>query len=242
MLLSGGAPIAPELVREVIATFRCEYVQTYGMTETSPYLTLSLLRGHLRSLPLREQLAYRCKTGRAFSKIELEVVDELGRSVAADERTVGEIRVRGPTVAPGYWKRPAETAAAFHDGWLKTGDLAVIDREGYVTIVDRKKDMIITGGEKVYSIEVENVLYEHPDVLEAAVFGRPDDVWGERVCAAVVPRTGRAIDVERLREFCRAELAAYKVPREIELVSELPRTGSGKISKRALRERAAGGS
>jgi acyl-CoA synthetase (AMP-forming)/AMP-acid ligase II len=237
MMLSGGAPIAPELVRGVIATFGCEYVQTYGMTETSPYLTLGLLAEDLKSLPEEAQLAYKCKTGRAFAKVELQVVDERGEPVPADERSVGEMRVRGPTVTPGYWNRPDETRAAFDDGWLRTGDLAVIDAEGYVTIVDRKKDMIITGGEKVYSIEVENVLYRHPSIREAAVFGAPDEVWGERVCAAVVLRAGETLDPEALRELCRAELAAYKVPRAIELLPELPRTGSGKISKRMLRER-----
>jgi acyl-CoA synthetase (AMP-forming)/AMP-acid ligase II len=201
-------------------------------------LTLSLLAEHLKSLPKEAQLAYKCKTGRAFAKIELQVVDECGKPVPADERSVGEIRVRGPTVTPGYWNRPDETRAAFDDGWLRTGDLAVIDAEGYVTIVDRRKDMIITGGEKVYSIEVENVLYRHPSIREAAVFGLPDEVWGERVCAAVVLRAGETLDPEALRELCRAELAAYKVPRAIELLPELPRTGSGKISKRMLRERA----
>ncbi|MBL8862395.1 MAG: long-chain-fatty-acid--CoA ligase [Planctomycetes bacterium] len=236
-LLSGGAPIAPEVVRRIVATFRCEYVQTYGMTETSPYLTLSLLKEHLKQLPEAEQLRYRAKTGRPFATVELCVVGDDGREVAPDERTVGEIRVRGETVTPGYWKRPEETAAAFEDGWLKTGDLAVVDREGYVTIVDRKKDMIITGGEKVYSTEVEHALYAHPAVLEAAVFGTPDPVWGEQVEAAVVLRAGAAASAEELVEHCRAHLAHYKAPRAIRFLAELPRTGSGKIAKHGLRRK-----
>ncbi len=151
MILSGGASIAPSLVREVLRVFRCEYVQTYGMTETSPYLTLGLLDGEIRSLSESEVLAYRCRTGRAFRGIELEVVDERGERVPADDETVGEIRVRGGSVSPGYWRRPEETAQVFRDGWLYTGDLAVIEPRGYVNIVDRRKDMILSGGENVYS-------------------------------------------------------------------------------------------
>ena len=236
MILSGGAPITPALVREITAVFRCEYVQTYGMTETSPYLTLSLLREHLRGLPEVERLRIAARTGRPFGGVELELVDPEDRPVPADDRTVGEIRVRGATVSPGYWKRPEETAAAHRGGWLYTGDLAVVDAEGYVDIVDRKKDMILTGGENVYSIEVESALAEHPAVLAAAVFGRPDPRWGERVCAAVVLREGRRATADELVAFCRERLAGFKLPREVEFLAELPRTGSGKVSKRALRE------
>jgi acyl-CoA synthetase (AMP-forming)/AMP-acid ligase II len=235
MLLSGGAPIAPEVVRAVLDTFGCDYVQTYGMTETSPYLTLSLLKEHLKSLAPEEQLAYKCKTGRAFATIELRVVDESGSDVAADEASVGEIWVRGATVTPGYWNRPEETRAAFHEGWLKTGDLAVIDAEGYVTIVDRKKDMIITGGEKVYSIEVEHALHSHPAVLECAVFGVPSEAWGEEVRAAIVLRAGMCVHDIELIEWCRARLGGFKVPKTIVRLESLPRTSSGKITKRALR-------
>jgi acyl-CoA synthetase (AMP-forming)/AMP-acid ligase II len=235
MILSGGAPIAPAVVQAVIETFGCEYVQTYGMTETSPYLTMSLLKAHLRSMPAAEQLRYRAKTGRPFLAVELRVVSEAGAPVAADEREVGEIQARGETVTPGYWNRPDATAEAFTaDGWLKTGDLAVMDQEGYVTIVDRKKDMIITGGEKVYSTEVEFVLYQHPAVLEAAVFGSPDPVWGEAVAAAVVTRPGMELSEEELVMFCRPRLAAFKLPRQVRFLTELPKTGSGKILKRAL--------
>jgi acyl-CoA synthetase (AMP-forming)/AMP-acid ligase II len=236
MVLSGGAPIAPTVVRDVIDAFGCEYVQTYGMTETSPYLTLSLPKGHMRTLSAEEVLAVRCKTGRPFATVELRVVDDAGRDVPRDDRSVGEIWVRGDTVTPGYWNRPDETRAAFSDGWLKTGDLAAIDAEGYVTIVDRKKDMILSGGENVYSIEVESALLAHPGVLEAAVFGVPDADWGESVRAAIVMRPGEAADAGVLQSFCRDRLAAYKVPRGIEFLSELPRTGSGKIAKRVLRQ------
>ncbi len=238
LVLSGGAPIAPALVRKVMETFRCEYAQTYGMTETSPYLTLSLLQQHLLDLPFEEALRFRARTGRPFAAVELEVVDQAGRKVPPDDRTVGEIRVRGPTVSPGYWKRPEETAAAFRDGWLYTGDLAVVDVEGYVNIVDRRKDMIITGGENVYSTEVEHALGAHPAVLEAAVFGVSDPEWGEAVRAAVVLKTGASASAEELVAHCRTLIAGYKVPRAIEFRPELPKTGTGKIAKNVLREEA----
>ena len=234
-ILSGGAPIAPAVVRRIVDTFHCEYVQTYGMTETSPFLTLSLLKEHLRREPPEVQFAYRAKTGRPFVTVELAVVGDDGRPVAADGATVGEIRARGPTVTPGYWNDPEATARAFVDGWLCTGDLATLDAEGYLQIVDRKKDMIISGGEKVYSTDVESVLYAHPAVLECAVFGVPDAQWGERVEAAVVLRQGADLDVDALLLHARQQLAAYKVPRRIRLLDELPKTGSGKILKGPLR-------
>ncbi len=237
VLLSGGAPIAPELVRRIVETFGCDYIQTYGMTETSPYLTVSLLKEHLRRLPREEQLAYKAKTGRPFITVELRVVNEKGGEVQQDEREVGEICVRGETVTPGYWNLPEETEKAFHNGWLRTGDLAVVDAEGYVNIVDRKKDMIITGGENVYSIEVENVLYSHPKVMEVAVFGVPDEKWGEAVKAAVVLRPGETATQEEIIDFCKKHLASYKAPKSVEFLGELPKTGSGKIAKRLLRDR-----
>lgn len=237
VMLSGGAPIAPDVVRRILDTFRSDYVQTYGMTETSPYLTLSLLTPELQRLPPDQQLRWKCKTGRPFHGVELQVVSDDGTPVPPDEMTVGEIRVRGATVTPGYWQNPEATAAAFdRDGFLRTGDIATIDRHGYVEIVDRKKDVIKTGGEAVYSIEVENVLYAHPAVLECAVFGVPDPVWGERVTAAVVLRPGAAATGAELIGFCRDRIAHYKSPKDVRFLDSLPRTGSGKITKKALRE------
>jgi fatty-acyl-CoA synthase len=237
VMLSGGAPIAPDVVRRILATFRCDYVQTYGMTETSPYLTLSLLTPALQALPPEQQLAWKCKTGRPFHGVRLEVVDDAGRPVPADGRTIGEIRVQGPTVTPGYWQDPAATAAAFDpDGFLRTGDLATVDAHGYVDIVDRKKDVIKSGGEAVYSIEVENVLYAHPAVLECAVFGLPDPTWGEQVTAAVVLRPGATATAADLIAFCRERIAHYKAPKVVRFLAALPRTGSGKITKKVLRD------
>ncbi len=235
-ILSGGAPIASEVVRSIVEVFGCDYIQTYGMTETSPYLTLSILKENLRELSPAEQLRFKAKTGRPFVAVELQVVDETGRPVPRDDSTVGEIWVRGQTITPGYWNLPEETQKAFHQGWLKTGDLAVMDQEGYVNIVDRKKDMILTGGENVYSTEVENVLYMHPKILEAAVFGVPDEKWGEAVKAAVVLRQGESATQDEIISFCKERLAHYKCPKSVDFLSELPKTGSGKITKKALRD------
>jgi len=237
VLLSGGAPIAPELVRRIMDIFGCDYIQTYGMTETSPYLTMSILKEHLRQLPAEKQFTFKASTGRPVLGIELKVLGETGHEVAADGKEVGEIVVRGDAVTRGYWNLPEESAAAIRDGWLHTGDLAVIDAEGYVNIVDRKKDMIVTGGENVYSTEVENVLFRHPAVLEVAVFGRPDSHWGEAVTAAVVLKPGSSASEDELIDFCRRHIAGYKAPRSVHFLDELPKTGSGKIAKRRLRER-----
>ncbi|MBM4340426.1 MAG: fatty acid--CoA ligase [Deltaproteobacteria bacterium] len=236
VLLSGGAPIAPEVVRKIVETFKCDYIQTYGMTETSPYLTVSILKGHLKTLPDKEQLKFKSKTGREFISVELKVVNDKGEEIKKDEKEVGEIIVRGDIVTKGYWKLPEETAKAIKNGWLHTGDMAVIDEEGYVTIVDRKKDMILTGGENVYSTEVENVLYMHPAILECAVVGVPDEKWGEAVKGVVVLKQGQTADEQEIIRFCKDRIAHYKAPKSIDFIAALPRTGSGKIQKKGLRD------
>jgi acyl-CoA synthetase (AMP-forming)/AMP-acid ligase II len=237
VLLSGGAPIAPEVVRKIVETFKCDYIQTYGMTETSPYLTLSILKDHLKKLPDEEQLRFKSKTGREFIGVTLKVVDEQGREIKKDEREVGEIIVKGDIVTRGYWKLPEETVESIQDGWLYTGDMAVMDEEGYVTIVDRKKDMILTGGENVYSTEVENILYMHPAVLECAVVGVPDQKWGEAVKGFVVLKSGHEAAEQEIIQFCKERIAHYKVPKSIDFMDALPRTGSGKINKKDLRDK-----
>ena len=236
VILSGGASIAPETVRKIIDAFKCDYIQTYGMTETSPYLTMSILKKHLKDLPGEEQLPFKAKTGREFINVNLKVVDDQGEEVDKDGQQVGEIIVKGDIVTPGYWNMPEETEKAFRDGWLYTGDLAVIDEEDYVNIVDRKKDMIVTGGENVYSTEVENVLYMHPDILEAAVIGVPDSHWGEAVKACVVLKEKRKVNEPGIIAFCKENLAHYKAPKSVEFLEALPKTGSGKIYKKGLRE------
>lgn len=236
VILSGGASIAPEVVRKTMETFKCDYIQTYGMTETSPYLTMSILKDHLKQLPEEEQFKYKAATGRAVMGISLRVVNEKGEEVKHDGKEVGEIVVKGDAVTRGYWGLPEETEKAIRDGWLYTGDLAVIDEEGYVNIVDRKKDMIVTGGENVYSTEVENVLYMHPAILEVAVVGVPDEKWGEAIKAVVVLREGHKATEEEIIAFCRENIARYKAPKSVDFINELPKTGSGKIYKKGLRD------
>ena len=236
LLLSGGSPIAEKLAERAMEIFGCEYAQTYGMTETSPYLTVSTLKDHLRCLSPEEQMRFRATTGREFITVELRVVDEQGRDVRPDRRQVGEIIVRGDSVTKGYWNLPDRTEEAFEDGWLHTGDMAVMDEEGYVTIVDRKRDMIITGGENVYSVEVENELYSHPSVLEAAVIGVPDEKWGEAVKAIVVLKEGQQATEEEIIQFCKERMAHFKAPKSVDFAPSLPKTGSAKIAKVVLRD------
>lgn len=237
LVLSGGAPIAPETVRQIMEIFGCSYIQTYGLTETSPYVTISKLKAHLSNLSEEKQRAIISRTGREFLSVSLKIIDETGNEVPNDDQTVGEVWVKGDTVTPGYWNRPEETEKAFQDGWFKTGDLAVIDREGYINIVDRKKDMIVTGGENVFSNEVEYVLYEHPAVLECAIIGVPDEKWGEAVKGVIVKSPGKDITEEELIAFVKERIGHYKAPKSIDFMNELPKTGSGKIMKRAIKAR-----
>ncbi len=236
VILSGGAPIAPELVKKIMDKFGCDYIQTYGMTETSPYLTVSILKEHLKKLPPERQFKYKARTGREFLGVKLRVVNENGEDIKPDDKEVGEIIVKGDIVTPGYWKNEEETKKAIKNGWLYTGDMATIDEEGYVNIVDRKKDIIITGGENVYSTEVENVIYEHPAVLEVAVIGVPDEKWGEAVKAIVVLKEGMTATEQEIIDFVKSKIARYKAPKSVDFVKELPKTGSGKIQKSKLRE------
>ncbi|MBV9230141.1 MAG: AMP-binding protein, partial [Chloroflexi bacterium] len=142
----------------------------------------------------------------------------------------------GPSVVRGYWRRPEATASTFKDGWLYTGDIGRKDADGFLYVLDRKKDMIIRGGQNIYSIEVENVLYQHPAVLEAAVVGVADEVFGEQVKAVLVPKPGTTLDVEEVRDFCKRAIAVYKVPKYVEIVAALPRNPGGKVMKNQLRQ------
>lgn len=237
LAVSGGAPISPTLIQQIIETCGCEYVQNYGMTESTHFLTISRLKDSLLSLPYAEQLRYRSKTGRPFIGIKLRVVDEQGNDVTPDGEQVGEILVRGDTITPGYWNLPEENQRAFENGWLRTGDLATLDQEGYVQVVDRKKDMIVSGGENIYCVEVENILCRHPGVVEAAVVGVPDDKWGEAVKAVCVVKEDCSLAEQDLISACKEQLAHYKAPKSVDFVEALPKTGSGKIDKKVLRRR-----
>lgn len=237
LILTAGSPIAPEQVKGIVQEFGCDYMQFYGMTETSPFLTISAPKAHLRSLPEDKLLELKSKTGRPFIAVEVKVVNDEGTEVKNDNTEVGEIVARGPVVFSGYWKQPETTAQTLIDGWIHTGDMAVVDSEGYINICDRKKDMIITGGENVYSTEVEYALYEHSAVLECAVLGVPDEKWGESVKAIVVLKQGQSAGEAELIEFVQERLGRFKAPRSVEFEHELPKTGSGKIFKKGLREK-----
>jgi fatty-acyl-CoA synthase len=236
----GGAPAGPELLAELEGAFGCEVVSGYGLTEASPQLTKALtLRSH-DGLPADEQRRRRATTGLPNVGVDLRVLDADDHEVPADGMTAGEICVRSNHVMIGYWKRPAETAEALRGGWLRTGDIATVDGEGYVTIVDRKSDIIVSGGENVSSVQIEHALCAHPAVLEAAVVGVPDERWGEVPRAFVALRpglggAGAAPTADDLRHWVATRLAKFKVPKRIDIVAELPKGGTGKVQKAALR-------
>jgi long-chain acyl-CoA synthetase len=227
-LTFGGAPSATETLRRAGRAFPdAEMMTMYGATETAPLVTA--LPGLHRLLDAPQ--AHSC--GRPLIGVEARVVDPDARTpLAAGE--IGEVAVRGPNVMLGYWNKPDQTDAVLAGGWYHTGDLGRFDPDGYLYLVDRAKDMIVSGGENVYSTEVEDVLYRHPAVREAAVFGVPDPRWGEAVHAVVVPRS--PVTEEELIAHCRESIAGYKVPKRIELRDEpLPKSGAGKLLKRELR-------
>jgi acyl-CoA synthetase (AMP-forming)/AMP-acid ligase II len=209
----------------------------FGMTELSGNVMFMSRADHVRAA--EQGLAILGSVGRQMPLARVRVVDEEGRDVPAN--TPGEIVVKGDQVLSGYWRNPEATAKSFTDGWFHSGDVGRWDEDGYLYIVDRKKDMILTGGENVYPREVEEVLYEHPAVVEAAVIGAPDPKWGEKVVAVVCVREGESVDAEALIVFCRERIASYKKPRHVVFIDALPRNASGKVLKRELRDRIAAG-
>ena len=233
----GASPMPDELLRRAMERIDCGWMQAYGMTEASPLVLTCGVEDHARGAKGEEPYATRLRAaGTPVVGVDVEVRREDGS--IADAGEPGEIWVRGENLMKGYWNRPQETEAAFDEnGWYRSGDAAYCDDDGYFYIVDRMKDMIISGGENVYSSEVENAIYKHPDVVEAAVFGVPDEQWGERVHAAVVLRDGADIDDEAIIEHCRTLIAGYKLPRSVDFHTEpLPKSGAGKILKVELRE------
>jgi long-chain acyl-CoA synthetase len=231
----GGAPMPAELVRRARQTLPCNFCQAYGLTETSPLLTIFPSQEQVIDGP-PEQDRRLLSCGRPVVGVRVRVVNDRGQEVKPGE--VGEIICKGPNIMVGYWNKPQETAEALRDGWLYTGDLATVDEEAYIYIVDRKKDMIITGGENVFSTEVENALYTHPAILEAAVVGVPDATWGEAIKAIVVLKPGMQGSAEDIIEHCQGHIAHFKVPRSVDFYDgSLPKSGSGKILKRELRDK-----
>jgi len=228
VLAYGGSPMAPDLIRRTRELLpQVKLVQAYGLSES----------GFLTGLQDQEHTDDRLLScGRPCPGIDLRVTDDSGKPVEVGQS--GELVARGANIMPGYWNNPGETALVFRDGSFRTGDIGYQDSEGYFYILDRAKDMIVTGGENVYSGEVEAVIYAHPAVREAAVFGIPDPKWGEVVMACVMLKPGSTLTADDLIAFCRQSLASYKIPRRIEFSdTELPKSGSGKILKRLLRER-----
>jgi fatty-acyl-CoA synthase len=221
----GGAPMPVALLKRYAAR-GVVIRQGMGLTETSPTVFLTDEAHAISKVG---------SVGKPTLHTEIRVVDEAGEDVGTDE--VGELWVRGPNVTPGYWERPDANADSFTDGWLHTGDAARIDADGYVFIVDRWKDMYISGGENVYPAEVEQVLFHHPNVLDVAVIGVEDERWGEVGMAVVVPREADSLAADDLIAFCSDKLAKYKIPKLVTAIDELPRNAAGKVLKRELRER-----
>jgi len=228
VLAYGGSPMAPELVhrtRELLP--KVKLIQVYGLSETG-FLT------GLQDQEHTEDKLISC--GRPCPGVDLLVTDTSGKQVEPGQ--AGELIARGANVMRGYWNNPEETANAFRDGFFRTGDIGHQDTAGYFYILDRLKDMIVTGGENVYSGELEAVIYEHPAVREVSVFGIPDPQWGELVMACVVLKPGATLTADDLIAFCRRSLANYKLPRRVEFSeTDLPKNSSGKVLKRNLRER-----
>ncbi|MGN6556774.1 MAG: long-chain-fatty-acid--CoA ligase [Solirubrobacterales bacterium] len=225
--ITGGAAMPVEVLRGFEEAFGCEVLEGYGLSETSPVASTN----H----PGRPRKAG--SIGTPLEEVEMKVVDENDEEVAQGE--VGEVVIRGHNIMKGYWQRPDATAEAMRGGWFHTGDMAKVDEDGYFFIVDRKKDLIIRGGYNVYPREVEEVLYEHPKIREAAVVGIPHDEWGEEIGAAVVLHEGEEMAPEEVSEYVKERIAAYKYPRLVWFIDDLPKGPTGKILKREIEAPAA---
>ncbi len=236
----GGAATPPALTRALSERLPdCRVTAGYGLSETSPILTAANRKAGLALAP-EADVVLRSTAGMPLPGVQIEILDERNEPLPHDGRNAGEICVRSNVVTAGYWKLPDETARAMTGGWFHTGDIGVMDENGYVTIVDRKKDIIVTGGENVASLEIEKAIYEHPAVFECAVIALPDAHWGEIPAAIVVLKPGHTLDEPALIAHCRRLLANFKVPKSVRFVESLPKGGTGKILKRELREQYAG--
>ncbi len=233
---AGSAP-PMALIKAMQERLGWKVIQIYGLTETSPFLTVSKLKPGMTELPADEKYRVQTRTGYPMLGVDVRVVDEGGADVASDGAEVGEVIARSNVVMKGYWRQDDATQAVIVDGWFHTGDMATMDAEGYIEVVDRKKDLIISGGENVSSIEVEGMLYKHSAVLEAACVAVPDEKWGEAPAAIVVLKPGEKATEAEILEFCRAHLAHFKCPRSVSFVDSLPRTATGKIQKNLLRDK-----
>ncbi len=239
-VLTAGAPPAAATIERIEGELGWVITQAYGLTETSPFITICEPRPEHEPLSCAERSSIKaCQGVELLTSGELMVVDDEGREVPHDGKTLGEIVVRGNAVMDGYYRDPDATAKVMHGGWFHTGDGAVVHANGYVEIRDRLKDVIISGGENISSVEVEGVLLRHPCVQEVAIVGLPNEEWGEAPQAFVVLKAGTTVTEEELREFARNRLAHFKAPRGVTFVSELPKTATGKVQKYLLRGRPA---
>jgi len=235
-IVIGGAASSPTLIREVEQALGCDCFSGYGLTETSPSLTISPMKDGL-NWKGEERYAGQAMTGFAFPGTEIRVVDADDRDVPRDGQAIGEIIARSDGVMEGYWRQPEASAEALRGGWFHTGDMATWNEDGYILIVDRKKDIIVSGGENISSLEVEKAILANPAVLEAAVIPVPDEKWGEVPKALVVLKPNAEASESELIEFCRSRLAHYKCPRSFEFLDSLPKTGTGKILKKDIRKK-----
>ncbi len=235
-LITAGAPPAAVTIERVEGELGWEVTQAYGLTETAPLISICEPRPEHAALSAPERAVIKARQGiELLTSGELRVVDDDGREVPADGQTLGEIVVRGNVVMKGYFDDPEATAKAIRDGWFHSGDAAVVHPDGYMEIRDRIKDVIISGGENISSVEVEGVLLRHPAVQEVAIVGVPHEKWGEAPHAFVVLRAGASASAEDLRQFARSHLAHFKAPQAVSFIAELPKTATGKIQKYVLR-------
>ena len=233
-LVYGASPISAPVLRQAMAVFQCSFAQSYGMTEVSGGITLLSERDHVRAIESDPDLLL--SAGKALPGTRLRILMPDGSEARTGD--VGEVLVQGGQIMSGYWNMPEATAASFIDGWMRTGDAGYLDAEGFLFLKDRVKDMIVSGAENIYPVEIENILIDHPAVADVAVIGVPDEKWGETVLAIIVVAPGASPpDSGELDRFCRAKLGGFKVPKRYEYTDALPRNPSGKILKKMLRDR-----
>ncbi|MBK6864821.1 MAG: AMP-binding protein [Ideonella sp.] len=231
--LYGSAPMAPEWIRKTMDAFPgVEIAQGYGLTETSPILTYLDFAEHKKAIESGDHTRLTA-AGRPLVGIDIRICDHEGMEMPIGQP--GEVVVRAPNVTKGYLNLPKETAEAIQDGWFHTGDIGRMDEDGFMYLMDRKKDMVVTGGENVYSVEVEQAIYQHPDVVECAVIGIPDEQYGEVLFAAIVTQPGKTLTSEQIVEHCRTRIGGYKIPRQMAFVPQLPKSAMGKTLKNEIR-------
>ncbi|WP_409304610.1 long-chain-fatty-acid--CoA ligase [Peribacillus sp. SCS-155] len=235
VVIAGSAP-PPAFVKRVEQELKWEFIQVYGMTESTPLSLISTIRSQLSDLPMEEQFSIKAKAGYPMIGCDVKVVKDDGTEVEHNGKEIGEVITRSHGVMKGYWKNEEATMETIRNGWLHTGDMGTVDEYGHIDIVDRKKDIIISGGENISSIEVEGVLYEHPAILEAAVIAIPHEKWGETPHAFVVEKNKGMVTEEEIIAFSRERLAHFKAVTGVTFIGELPKTASGKIQKMRLRE------